>query len=82
MKTTLIFAPALVYFMGAALNKETSPEDALKCLDDHFLDGQAKRINDEVCQDLTLELVRAKRSLKNEDVTHEMVLNGLATQIS
>lgn len=65
--------------MDAVLNKTTSPEDALKCLEVPFLDDQAKRVNDEVWPDLTFELVKAKRSLKNEDVTYRKVLNELST---
>lgn len=71
MHTTFLCGPALAYFTDAVLNNPTASEDALKCLEDHFSDNRAKRVNDGVWLNLTLELGKAKRSLKIEDVTHE-----------
>lgn len=63
--------PALVDIMEAVLNKTKSPENVLKCLKDHVLDGRAKKVNDEEWLYRTFELVKAKTCSMYEDVTYE-----------
>lgn len=81
MQNTVLHTLALFYFQEKIMNKNQSKKETLKCLEDHCLDNRVKRANTEVWKDATFHLVKAKRTSRNDNITHEKVSNELCTQI-
>ena len=48
----------------------------------HFLGNRAKRVNDEIWEELSYEFVKKKLSSENAPITHEAVLGHLLAQIT
>lgn len=67
--------------MYVVITKARSPDEALRLLEDHFLDDRAKRINDDVWLEISFPLFKLKIGSKNEEVKHEKVLNEFCSQI-
>lgn len=58
-----------------------NPDHALQLLEYHFLDDRAKQVNDDVWSEFFFDLIRLEWVAKNEEVTHEKILNKLCTEI-
>lgn len=82
LQTAFLKGPALVSFTNVIIRRVIGPDDALQLLEAHFSDDCAKQVNDDVWLELSFDLIKLKRALRNEKVTHEKVLNELCTQIS
>lgn len=82
MQTTFLKRPALVYFMVVVIIKAKSPDEAVILLGAHILDDRAKLVNDDIWLEESYTLIKMKSSSKNEEVTYEIFLKELCSQIS
>lgn len=64
--------------MDAIIIKAKIPDEALRMLEDHFLDDRAKCVNYDVLLKQSFALIKLKRSARNEDVTDEKVWSASA----
>lgn len=74
--------PALVYFTDVVIIKSKNRDEALRMLEDRFLDDRAKRVNDDVYPGLSFALFKLKIVSRKDEVTHEKILNEIYSQIS
>lgn len=63
------------------MNDTPAVERALFTLESHFLDMRARRVKNEVWDELTFLFVKQKRAYNQLSTTYEDVLKDLSTQI-
>lgn len=68
--------------MDVIIRADMGSDDAMQLFENHFLDDSAKRVNDDVWLELSLDLFKLKIASKNEKVNHKKVLNKIRRQIS
>ncbi len=73
---------ALKYFISHIKNTATNPENALQILESQVLGHRAKRVNNEVWNDLSSDFVKQSRSFKKLSSTNDDILSDLINQIS
>lgn len=68
--------------MVVTIHSARSRKEALQMLESTFLNERAKRVNDDVCMELSFHLVKLRRASRNKQTTYSKVLTDLCTQIS
>eukprot|EP00171_Calliarthron_tuberculosum_P022600 IDg22600t1 len=81
IQTSFVTGNAFRYFMDYVKPKAKSAEDAIDRLEIHFLSNRAKRVNDEVWNELSFKFVKQKREFEKLPSTNEACLNDLLAQI-
>lgn len=82
MKTVFLTGQARIYFAENVLGNVKYIGEAVNRLQDHFLDPRAKKVNDEVWEQLSFEFLKKKRVFEKQSSTHEVVLEDVINQIS
>lgn len=69
-------------FMDEVIVEAQTPVEAVRMFESHLLDNTAKRVSYNLWMELLFDMFEMSRALRNEEVTHEKVLNDLRTEIS
>lgn len=61
MKSTFLSGPSRNYFMDVVEKQADSAEGAIQMLEKYYLGMHSRRVNNDVCMDLSFEMVKKKR---------------------
>eukprot|EP00171_Calliarthron_tuberculosum_P022068 IDg22068t1 len=81
IQTSFVTGHAFRYFMDHVRPIAKSIEDAIERLENHFLSNRAKRVNDEIWNELSFQFIKQKREFEKLPKTNEICLNDLLAQI-
>lgn len=81
IQTSFVTGNAFRYFMDYVKPVAKSAEDAIDQMEAHFLSNRAKRVNDEIWNELSFKFVKKKREFDKLPSTNEECLNDLLSQI-
>lgn len=82
MQNVFLKDAALIYYMDHVKLNAKDIAEAIDMLENQFLGHRAKRVNDEVWNELSFDFVRKTRESKQMTITNEETLNDLFVQIT
>ena len=82
MEATFLKDQALLHFQDIVRDTASCVDEAIDLLEAHFLGHRARRVNDEIWDNLSYDFMMKKYGTENKTIRHEAVLKDLLCQIA
>lgn len=82
IETSFLTGQALLEFQNVIRETAAIVGEVIDLLEAHFLGHRAKRVNDDVWDELSYQLVASKRKQEGKSATHEDILGDLLDQVA